>query len=98
MLFSELESSLDVSINLGFVIPIVGEGGVDLAQGKVRILEVKFGGTPAIGEIGGDEFNHFHGASGDARNLVFPDRDVFVFGGFDRKFYHGVISNEVFLF
>jgi hypothetical protein len=68
MLFGELETAIDVSIDLGFVIPVVGECGVDLAELEVGILEVKFGRTPAIGEMGGDEFNHFHGASGNVRD------------------------------
>ncbi len=92
MLLGKLEAAIDISVNLGFVIPVVGEGGVDLAEREVGILEMKFGRTPAIGEMGGDEFDHFHGASSDVGNVIFADRDVFVFGGFDCEFYHGFTS------
>jgi hypothetical protein len=88
MLFGELETAIDVGIDVGFVVPVVDEGGVDLAEAEV--LGVEFGGAPAVGEVGGDEFGDFQGDADDLGNVAGVEGDVFVVGGFDREFYHDV--------
>jgi hypothetical protein len=91
LLFGEGEAAIDVSIDIGLVIPVVGQGGVDLAEGDVGILEVQFGGAPAVGQMGGDQFHDFEGGTGDVGNAVFAEGDVFVGGG-DGGGGHGVSS------
>jgi len=41
----------DVSIELFGVIPVICQGGVDLPERQIRMLEVKFLGTPAVSQL-----------------------------------------------
>ncbi len=78
---------------------------MDLAKGDVGILEVKFGRTPAIGQVRSDQFHNFHGGSGDVGNAVFAEGDAFVCGSFwhsaalrgDRRLLDGSILAHPFL-
>lgn len=63
-----------------------------MAESDVGILKVKFGRTPAIDQVRSDQFHNFHGGSGDVRNAVFAEGNVFVGGGL----WHGAaLSGDV---
>ena len=86
MVFCKLKPAISIGVDVGLVIPVVGEGRVDLAEGEVGILKMQLGWTPAVGEMGGDQLNDFHGCSGDVRNVILAEGDVFVVSRFNHDF------------
>ena len=63
-----LELTFDLGIELALMVVVVGECGVDLGQGEMRVLEVHLLGTAAVRELllaVGDAaaaLEHFEGA------------------------------------
>ena len=57
--FGQLGSPLEVSVDLLLVVPVIGEGGVDLPQGEVGQLIAELFGAEAVRLDLGDELNDF---------------------------------------
>lgn len=76
----QLLAPREVGFDLGAVIPVVGEGGVDLAEGEVRVLEGQLLGAPAVGAHLGDQLDHLGVGVGDPGHSVVVDDDVLVGG------------------
>jgi hypothetical protein len=63
-------ASVDVSVDLVFVIPIVAKGGMDLAEGEVRELEMQIFGAPFMSQVGRHELDNLHRRASDQRHAV----------------------------
>lgn len=70
----------DFGIQGFLIVPVVGKGGVDLAEADVRVLKMEFFRTPTIGEVGGDEFGNFKSGVGNDGDMVIVEFDIFVVG------------------
>ena len=76
VLFCFPERLSEFAIQGVLVIPVIGQGGVDLSQGEIRVLKVKLFRAPAIGLHFRDEFGDLHGGTGDDGHPVVSERDV----------------------
>jgi len=74
----QLQPAFDILVKLSFVIPILGQRGVDLSHAECGVLEMKFFWAPTIGEVVKHDLDDFNVCAGNDGYLRFVEDDMFV--------------------
>ena len=72
------EPSLNIFIHGLFVIPMIGEGSMDLTKYEIRMLKMEFLWTPSIRNFSEDKLNDLHVGPCDYGNLILIEDDVLI--------------------
>src|SRR5215475_5364192 len=78
VLFNGNQTASNIRVELALVIPVIGQGGVNLSEREMWKLEMQFLRAPAIRGLCYDQFDDFHRRAHDHGNVTLIENDVLI--------------------
>jgi hypothetical protein len=91
--FDAFKTFVDLSLDFVLIVVVVGESGVDLGEGQVRVLPMYFVGVPMVGKAIQYYLHHLGARSGDHGSTI---RRYFNVRIRNRARHHSALVDVVF--